>query len=409
MAVHGTPELLSAALFEQDDALLAAHRRAGRRPFAEQWVLPIAVVRNDETAEEALRRHASDEFGIQLAQETFVETVYLEDTEAGRRYVANIFRAELGGAPMRFRADGDYDDARWLSAPDLPNVWMPPALRTALIAILTGEPAEPEQPDAALPLAERAGDEPEAPPPDNREAWRRIARSYQAEHARFDPTRLRWSRGLYEDDLRVLGDVRGLQAIVLGCADGADVIALAAAGAIAIGVDFVPAQIAAAKRRAADAAADNASFVEGDITDLSRFDDASFDLALSIHALDFVEDAERVLGEASRVVRPGGVLAIAVLHPMNQVLTEEPPYTAVRPYWASYVDFDWDTGEGATRLRAYRRTVEDWVRVLTGAGFTIEAIREPRQDAIAEDEREGFDMARARLLPQVLIIKARKR
>jgi len=413
VAAQGTPELVSAALFEEDAAVLAAHRRAGRRPFAEQWVLPLAIVRGEETAEEALRRHASDQFGLSLARETFVETVYLEDAAEGRRYVANIFRAELGGAPMRFRADGDYDDARWLSAAELPNVWMPPALRTALISILGGGPAAPaETPPgagAALPLAERAADEPAPPPPDNREAWQRLARSYQKEHARFDTGRLRWARGVYEDELRVLGDVRGLHAIVLGAGDGADVIALAAAGAVAVGVDFSPAQVAAAKRRAADAGADNASFVEGDIADLSRFDDASFDLAISIQALDFVEDGGRALAGASRVLRGGGVLAIAVLHPMNQVLTEDPPYTAVRPYWARYVDFDRDTGDGAVRLRAWRRTIEEWVRALAGAGFTIEDIREPRQDAIAEDEREGFDLARARLVPQALIIKARKR
>lgn len=402
------PELLSAALFARGDAALAAHRRAGRAPFGGQWLLPLTRVARDETAEEAVARHAREQFGVTLASEVFFDTVYIEDPDDGRRYVANIFRVTIGDEPLRFRGDGDYDDARWLTAPDIETLWMPPDLRAAVVRGLT-EPIETQMTwGDAVPLAERADD---APPPDNHAAWAAIAAAYQREHGFLDPKRLRWGTGVYEDDVGILGDVRGQRAIVLGCGDGRDVVALAAMGAIATGVDFVPAQITTAQRLAVAQGIDNAALAVADVTDLVAFGDASFDVAVSLWALDFVEDAAAAVGEAARVLRGGGVLAIAMGHPWNQMFTTASPYSVVRPYWPGVVDTNWDESQFGDEgvLRTWRRTIEDWVAMLTAAGFAIERIVEPHAGDVSGDEAIGHDTERARLMPQTLIIKARKR
>ena len=79
-------DLMSAALLERDAKVLAAHRRAA--PFAGQWTLPVAVVDGSEAAEDAVRRHLRDQFGVSVDEETFIDTVYIEDPddldEAGR-------------------------------------------------------------------------------------------------------------------------------------------------------------------------------------------------------------------------------------------------------------------------------------------------------------------------------------
>jgi ADP-ribose pyrophosphatase YjhB (NUDIX family) len=131
------PTILSAALFERDERVLAAHRKTGCPPFAGQWLLPMTPVRPVETAEDAVKRYTREQFGVEVARETFVDTVYMEDPDDRTQYVTNIFRAELSGGPMRFRADGDYDDARWLASADLAQLWMPPALRDPLVRIMT--------------------------------------------------------------------------------------------------------------------------------------------------------------------------------------------------------------------------------------------------------------------------------
>jgi SAM-dependent methyltransferase/ADP-ribose pyrophosphatase YjhB (NUDIX family) len=411
------PDLASAALFERDGRVLVAHRR--RPPFASQWVLPMTMVAADEAAEDALRRHARDQFGIGLGEETFVETVYLTDPDDKAQYVANIFRTPMGDGPMRFNAEGDYDDARWLTAADLADLWMPPDLRVPLVQILTAPDALHETDWSKMegvPLAEQPGTPPsDEPAPDNRAGWDAIAAAYQEErYGDRDAGRLKWSRGVFEDELQLLDEVRGKRVLVLGCGGGQDVVALSRMGAVAVGIDLSAKQIEYARKYAdrhrAENASANASFVEGTMEDLSRFDDESFDLAVSIHALGFVEDAASAFAEAARVLKAGGVLAIAVPHPFDGTIAEDPPYAVARSYWSGPVDFEWAfEGDVSALLREYPRTAAAWFGMLVDAGFAVERVVEPYQGDVTGDDAKGFDLQRARLLPYVLIMKARKR
>jgi len=416
------PELMSAALFERDERVLTAHRKPDRPPFAGQWLLPMTAVSNGETAEEAVRRHAREQFGIAVAQEIFADTVYIEDPDNRARYVTNIFRTPLPDAPMRFNAAGDYDDARWLSTDELPGVWMPPPLRDALVRLVK-EAAEYEEYDweavepvaEAAPLAERT-EEPPAdaePPPDNRAAWDAIAKEWQDERYgdRFG-TRLMWTWRASEDELRLLDDAggaRGKHAIVLGCGGGQDAVALEKLGAIVVGVDQSPAMIEYAKKYAARHGATNASFVEADIEDLSRFDDSTFDLAISIGVMEYVEHADRALGGAARVLRPGGTLVLSLKHPFGVIVDGGPPFVVWTSYWMRHHDRNRLVARAdAPRMRSYMRTVSEWFDLLTAAGFTVERLVEPKEDDLAAiaDELNQEWLA---LLPYALIIKARKR
>jgi SAM-dependent methyltransferase len=323
---------------------------------------------------------------------------------------------------MRFNAEGDYDDARWLAPADLEQLWMPPDLRAPLVKILT-EPESLHETDwsqtigEGVPLAEREDlveaqpAAPGVPPPDNRAGWDAIAAAYQEErYGDRDAGRLKWSRGLHEDELLLLDDVRGKRAIVLGCGGGQDVVALAKMGAIAVGIDVSMKQLQYAKKYAERHGAENASFVEGTVEDLSRFDDESFDLAVSIHVLGYVERAERAFAEAARVLKPGGVLAIAVPHPFNITRDDDPPYGVARGYWNDRIDWEWAFDGGATAsFREYPRTASQWFRLLVDAGFSVERLIEPYQGDISGDDAKGFDMRLAKLMPYVLIMKARKR
>lgn len=406
------PELISAALFERDGAVLTAHRNAKRPPFAGQWFLPMTLVERIETAEEALERHAREQFGIDVSGESFVDTVYIEDPDDRRRYVANVFRADLGEGPMRFRADGDYDDARWLVAGELADVWMPPPLREALVRILTAPDELENAPlaEAGVPLAERDEDAEEGPPPDNRAGWDAIAAAYQRDrYGDRDAGRLKWTRGTFEDDLHLLDDVRGKRALVLGCGGGQDCVALERLGAIVVGVDISGAQLAYARKYAQRHGAVNVSFAETSADDLTRFDDESFDIAVSIHALQFVDDLERAFAEASRVLKPSGTLAISVPHPLHQIIGDDAPYAVARPYRARTIDFTWEFDDASAPLRERTPTVGEWLRLMIDAGFNVERVEEPYMGQLRGDDEGGIDMRRARLLPYALIIKARKR
>ena len=406
------PDLLSAALFERDAMVLTAHRKDARPPFGGQWVLPLAVVGERETAEDAIRRHARETFGVDVGEEQFVDTVYLEDPADQRRYVANIFRTQLGAAPMRFNAGGDYDDARWLGAADIEQLWMPPALRAPVVRVLRGEAIEPSVDwgqhagAEATPLAERVE---ETPAPDNRAGWDAISKSYQERKfgERFGE-RLMWSWRTSEDDVHLLDDVRGRHVLVLGCGGGQDVVALAKMGAVAVGIDQSKAQLDYAKRYAARHGEPNASFVEGSVDDLSRFAEASFDSVIAAHMLNYVERIEDTLRETARVLKPGGAFCLSVRHPFDVALSDAAPYCVELPYWQVVQDWTWEAEPGReVPFRQWLWPVERWFAMLTDAGFHIERLLEPCEDrAVADDD---LDDARAALVPYTLLLKARRR
>jgi SAM-dependent methyltransferase len=102
---------------------------------------------------------------------------------------------------------------------------------------------------------------------------------------------------------------------VLDVATGSGNAALAAArrGCEVVGVDYVPALLDRARRRA-DAEGVVATFVEGDAEDLP-FDDASFDAVASVFGAMFAPDQERTTAQLARVTRPGGRIGLAAWTP----------------------------------------------------------------------------------------------
>ncbi len=102
---------------------------------------------------------------------------------------------------------------------------------------------------------------------------------------------------------------------VLDVATGSGNAAIAAArrGCAVIGLDYVPALLDRARRRA-DAEGLEVEFVDGDAEALP-FDDGSFDVVSSVFGAMFAPDQERTAGELARVTRPGGRIGIVAHTP----------------------------------------------------------------------------------------------
>jgi ubiquinone/menaquinone biosynthesis C-methylase UbiE len=102
---------------------------------------------------------------------------------------------------------------------------------------------------------------------------------------------------------------------VLDVATGSGNAALAAArrGCDVTGVDYVPALLERARRRA-EAEGLTIEFVEGDAEALP-FPDASFDVVSSVFGSMFAPDQERAAAELARVVRPGGRIGVVAHTP----------------------------------------------------------------------------------------------
>jgi ubiquinone/menaquinone biosynthesis C-methylase UbiE len=100
-----------------------------------------------------------------------------------------------------------------------------------------------------------------------------------------------------------------LDALDAGCGTGFLSFELAARGHRVTGVDFAPAMLAEARRKATERSV-SVCFEEADAEHLP-FPDASFDLAISRHVLWTLPHPEAAVDEWIRVLRPGGRLVVA--------------------------------------------------------------------------------------------------
>ena len=108
---------------------------------------------------------------------------------------------------------------------------------------------------------------------------------------------------------QLAGVARGARVVDIACGNGATALLLARQlGCVTVGVDLGARAIEQAKRATPPGA--RASFLLGDAEALPLAD-ASFDVALSECSLCTFPDTPRAIAEMARVVRPGGMLALA--------------------------------------------------------------------------------------------------
>jgi len=135
--------------------------------------------------------------------------------------------------------------------------------------------------------------------------------------------RAAWDRIL---DL-VLAGRDPLDALDAGCGTGFLSFELAARGHRVTGIDFAPAMLAEARRKAVERGA-SIRFEEADAEQLP-FSSGSFDLAVSRHLLWTLPHPEAAIDEWIRVLRPGGRLVVidgqfdprALAHPTENART----------------------------------------------------------------------------------------
>jgi len=175
-----------------------------------------------------------------------------------------------------------------------------------------------------------------------------------------------------ERDLRVLGDVRGLDVLELACGTAYFSAWLARAGATVVAVDLSGEQLATA-RRLQGQRGPAFPLVQGD-AERVPLADGCFDLVVSEHGAAAWCDPERWLPEAARLLRPGGRLVFLTNSHLSALCVPAEEGVAgeqlVRGHKEAY-RVRWPGGG-----IEFHPSHGDWVRLLRRSGFVVEAMHE---------------------------------
>jgi 2-polyprenyl-3-methyl-5-hydroxy-6-metoxy-1,4-benzoquinol methylase len=223
-------------------------------------------------------------------------------------------------------------------------------------------------------------------------SWEAIADGW-AERVR---TGTDWARPVLLDKphLELAGDVGGVRILDAGCGEGRFARMLAERGARVSAIDLSERMIAHAREQE-QAQPLGIDYHLGDMCDLSRFADESFDLAVAYLSLIDVLDYETALREIARVLTPRGRLVFSLVHPCFSppVFGWEPRepgkiplrdkdrlFRKVDNYFpATEIRFRmWPTAPAETIN--YHRPLSEYAHACRAAGLLIRDIVEPTPD-----------------------------
>jgi SAM-dependent methyltransferase len=169
--------------------------------------------------------------------------------------------------------------------------------------------------------------------------------------------------------LRLAGDVRGLRVLDAGCGHGPLLTELWNRGAVVSGFDLSPAMIRLARERLGE----DADLHVADLAAPLPYADDAFDLAVLSLSLHYVEDWAPTLGELRRVLRPGGRILVAIIHPFVYAVSyQDRDYFALTQYTEDYA-----FGDAKASMTYWHRPLQDVINSFLSAGLVITSVTEP--------------------------------
>lgn len=204
----------------------------------------------------------------------------------------------------------------------------------------------------------------------------------------------------------LIGDPRHLKVLDLGCGDARVAKKFKALKAREyLGID--------GSKRMVNLAVQNVEpgFSEVQLSDLENcvLPNSEFDLVISSLAFHYIDDLELLFKKIHSALKPGAKLVFSVEHPVltsnNQSLEKSP----IREAWL--VDNYFIRGKRSVKwmgdtVTKYHRTIEDYIKLISKAGFAIENFRE------SEPNEKYFNdqalLERRKRIPLFLILSAKK-
>lgn len=200
-----------------------------------------------------------------------------------------------------------------------------------------------------------------------------------------------WHRAIVDPSLlRIIGRVRGLRILDLGCGNGYLTRRWAREGAAScVGLDGSARSLALAQGRER-AHPSGARFLRRDASHLTGIPDGSFDLVVANMALMDFRDGAGAVREVGRVLAPHGRFVFSICHPCFDLddwsmwvterhVFQDTVWRKVRGYREERTSrVPWKVSESETAYTStYHRTLPTYVRYLRDAGLAAVRMEEP--------------------------------
>ncbi|HZZ66309.1 MAG TPA: class I SAM-dependent methyltransferase [Candidatus Baltobacteraceae bacterium] len=209
----------------------------------------------------------------------------------------------------------------------------------------------------------------------NRLHWDAQSDTYQAEHgAQLARNPLAWGVwSIPEDELHVLGDVRGKDVLEFGCGAAQWSIALSKLGARCTGLDNSERQLAHAR---ANMQAQQTDFpLVHASAESVPLPPASFDIIFCDHGAMSFADPHHTVPEAARLLRDGGLLAFNAETPLHFICWDNATDAVTNALQTPYFENRLSEDENAV---VYSLPYGEWIALFHRHGFVIEDLIELR-------------------------------
>lgn len=184
-----------------------------------------------------------------------------------------------------------------------------------------------------------------------------------------------------------LGNLAGKKVLFIGCADGYECMPAIEQGAEVTGIDISDTLIEQAQSNYPQA-----NFLVMDQESLT-FADKSFDLIISLFSVMYSQDLDAIYRGFGRVLKKGGRIVIAILHPIRKMMK----YNGMNYFVKGKQYENW---KGIARFNYYR-LFEDYVNALEGTGLKLHKVMEPKP--IKESESAHDDTSYPHFLVLILV------
>ncbi len=226
----------------------------------------------------------------------------------------------------------------------------------------------------------------------NRQRWNALAEAgiqYSRPMLDLDAAGAReWLASRLEFAHVPIPEVAGKDVFCLASGGGQQTAVFGLLGANVTVLDLSDAQLER-DRKAAERHGYGLTAVQGDMRDLSRFSDGSFDLIYHAFSINFVPEAAQVIAEAGRVIRSGGLYKLDFANPfwtMEESDWTEKGYPVRQPYITGkkhqFTETSWDvedehgTVQKVEGPHEFMHTLSAIFNGLLDAGFQIVGFKE---------------------------------